>query len=394
MIDYHIEALVLYIGIFFCIFVLPFVLTVLNLFFLIRVPDKAWERSLWFASSAATIIIGYIDSFLYGCVYEISLKDWYEPVIRGSTHTPVSLEHLLTVCVFALIGGLGYLILLYRPIDKTPPLVFVLLISMIYFGVVISVLWAVQTSDIDSNLYSIPFFAIYSLNLCICAASLIRKKIKEYREMNDSGRRITNPKFAALDKLLSKSSMWPVYAFVLFWPLAGIVICILMMQGQSYDSIIKAWTETSDWVLSTKQSPPPVEPDGHYLCTVSAGGHKKLVKPIRQGERHGHRVIVNRQLCIANAFEQVIEEKTPHFHKAVRSFYDKYGFPVAKLIRTPLAADCVYIIMKPLEWLFVIVLYLTDVNPEKRIAVQYLPKNERESLLEYIDHAVIDRESV
>ncbi|MBQ8133660.1 MAG: hypothetical protein IJ192_04555, partial [Clostridia bacterium] len=175
MIDYHIEALVLYIGIFFCIFVLPFVLTVLNLFFLIRVPDKAWERSLWFASSAATIIIGYIDSYLYGCVYEISFKDWYEPVIRGSTHTPVSLEHLLTVCVFALIGGLGYLILLYRPIDKTPPLVFVLLISMIYFGVVISVLWAVQTSDIDSNLYSIPFFAIYSLNLCICAASLIRK---------------------------------------------------------------------------------------------------------------------------------------------------------------------------------------------------------------------------
>ncbi|WP_343073709.1 DUF6688 family protein [Clostridium sp. YIM B02555] len=31
--------------------------------------------------------------------------------------------------------------------------------------------------------------------------------------------------------------------------------------------------------------------------------------------------------------------------------------------------------MKPLEWLFLIVLYFCDVNPENRIAVQYLPKN-------------------
>ncbi|WP_341274143.1 DUF6688 family protein [Clostridium saccharoperbutylacetonicum] len=30
--------------------------------------------------------------------------------------------------------------------------------------------------------------------------------------------------------------------------------------------------------------------------------------------------------------------------------------------------------MKPLEWIFLIVLYFCDVNPENRIAVQYLPK--------------------
>ncbi|MFX3822726.1 DUF6688 family protein [Streptococcus suis] len=35
-------------------------------------------------------------------------------------------------------------------------------------------------------------------------------------------------------------------------------------------------------------------------------GHRKVVKPIRMGERHGHRVLVNRQLQIENAFEQIL----------------------------------------------------------------------------------------
>ena len=97
------------------------------------------------------------------------------------------------------------------------------------------------------------------------------------------------------------------------------------------------------------------------------------------GLRHGHKVIVNRQLCIANAFEQVLEERTPRFHRAVRNFYDTYGFPVAKLIRSRYAADLVYLLMKPLEWFFLAVLYLTDARPENRIALQYLPLPPKET---------------
>ena len=90
---------------------------------------------------------------------------------------------------------------------------------------------------------------------------------------------------------------------------------ILVLFGQAPDSVVRAWTETSDWNLSLKEAPQNIYYDEHYLCTVAAGGHKKIVKPIRAGVRHGHRVIVNRQLCIANAFEQVLEERTPHFHR-------------------------------------------------------------------------------
>ena len=103
-----------------------------------------------------------------------------------------------------------------------------------------------------------------------------------------------------------------------------------------------------------------------------------MVKPLRTGKRHGHEVLVNRQLCIANAFEQLLEERTPRFHKAVRGLYDKTGYPIAKHIRSPYLADAIYFLMKPLEWLFLLVLYLFDPKPENHIAVQYphkpLPK--------------------
>lgn len=92
------------------------------------------------------------------------------------------------------------------------------------------------------------------------------------------------------------------------------------------------------------------------------------------GERHGHRVVVNRQLCVANAFEQILEEKMPGVHRRVRYIYDTYGFPVAKMIRSPLAADVVYLLMKPMEWCFLAVIYACDTKPENRIALQYFPQ--------------------
>ena len=169
-----------------------------------------------------------------------------------------------------------------------------------------------------------------------------------------------------------KSSCWPALAFLMVWPVLGICIAVLVLFGQEPSAAVKAFTETSDWMLSQRISPPTVYSDGHYLCTVAAGGHEKLVKPKRMGVRHGHRIVVNRQLCVANAFEQVLEERTPRFHRFVRHVYDTYGYPVAKHIRTPLAADITYLVMKPLEWIFLLVLYLTDRKPEDRIAKQYL----------------------
>lgn len=100
-----------------------------------------------------------------------------------------------------------------------------------------------------------------------------------------------------------------------------------------------------------------------------------MVKPLRMGERHGHRIVVNRQLLVANAFEDLLSERLPNTHRRVRHFYDTYGYPIARHIKSRWTADLVYLLMKPLEYFFVTVLYLFDTKPEDRIAVQYLGRN-------------------
>ncbi len=367
----------------FAILACPFLLTAANIIFFIIPPKKHWSKGLWISTSIATIFFGTLDFWFYAGYYDISITDWYEPVFPFEVHTPVSTEHMLTILVFAFIGMVGYLIMLL-PVKKTPPLLFVIGISFMYFGVIVAIMWAIQTSTVEKDPMHIPFFAVFSLNMILLAANITRIKIEQYNQARKEGL-LLKSKFVGLEKLLEKGERMPLYAFLLFLPLLALAIGALMLCGQDYDSFIKAWTETSDWVLSTKQSPPPLEYEGHYLCTVAAGGHRSVVKPQRDGRRHGARITVNRQLCIANAFEQVLEERTPNIHRAVRSFYDKYGYPVSKYIRTKLSADIVYIIMKPLEWVFLIVLYLADTRPERRIAVQYLPEKDKKDLLDFID---------
>jgi len=96
------------------------------------------------------------------------------------------------------------------------------------------------------------------------------------------------------------------------------------------------------------------------------------------GVRHGHRIVVNRQLLVANDFEQVLEEKMPKTHRLIRDFYDCYGYPISRHIKKAWQADLIYFLMKPLEWFFLLVLYLVDRHPENRIALQYFIKSNQE----------------
>ena len=62
----------------------------------------------------------------------------------------------------------------------------------------------------------------------------------------------------------------------------------------------------------------------------------------------------------------------PRFGRSLRGAYDRFGLPVSRVIQTPLAADAVYLAMKPLEWAFYVTLLLLDPeDPEKRIGRMY-----------------------
>lgn len=354
--------------------VYPLVLTGIEFFLLLRSalrPKTPYARHRIF--DVVTILLG----ILYSCIY-LSLmnvlfdKDWTETLCNTQRHTPVYSQSVLTIWVIAVIGFLGYLIVSLLPLKDTPPLVLVLGMSAMYLGTVESIVWGFQVyvdwvSDLP--LLLLPF------NCILITARTILYKIREWEHLPRELHKISRvPFLRQCNRILDNAKLWPFIAFLLMWPLLGILIAILILFGQAPDSVIRAWTETSDWNLSRRVAPQNIYYDEHYLCTVAAGGHKKIVKPLRLGVRHGHQVIVNRQLCVANAFEQILEERTPGFHRVVRHFYDKYGFPVARLIRSKYMADFVYFLMKPLEWLFLAVLYLTDVHPEDRIAVQYMER--------------------
>ena len=320
-----------------------------------------------------TLLLGMLYSLLLFPFTDINFADWTVTLYNTQKHTPIWTEGVPTILILAAVGILGYLFLSFTQIAKTPPLITVLEIAAMYIGMVQCILWIIQIIRWDV-IYL--YLCLFPLNCILIGIKVIRLKVLEWqREQPEQMKCFKNRHIQWLNEKFRRSDIWPAAAFLLMWPLLGIIICILLLFGQQPDSAIRAWTETSDWNLSLHTAPQNIYYDEHYLCTVAAGGHRRVVKPIRMGVRHGHPVIVNRQLCVANAFEQILEERIPNLHRRIRNFYDRYGFPVARMIRSPYAADVVYFIMKPLEWMFLLVIYAADVKPENRIAVQYLPKN-------------------
>lgn len=339
---------------------LPFVLTAENVLLLTnkkRLTYKSIFMSLW---ELLSIAAGVYYTVTLAPLKNILFKDWYVQLYNNQKHSPVSSEHTLTLAVLFAVAVIGHICLRFIPQNKRPPLFSALCISSIYIGCALCVLWCVQITGASFFLFLFPInYIILSFRVIACEVLSADKTAEEQTKM------------PCISAFLHNKSSLPVLALLLLIPLLGIIAVILLLFGQEPDSAIKLWTETADWTMSQKIAPENLPRDGHYLCTVAAEGHKKLVKPLRTGKRHGHEITVNRQLCIANAFEQLLSERTPHLHRAIRNFYDKTGYPIAKHIKTPLAADIVYIIMKPLEWLFLLVLYLFDTKPENRIATQY-----------------------
>lgn len=358
--------------------VYPLLITVYELYqlFTLRKPGAKKVRMAYHLHVIALAVC--YDLLYLALIKNVDFAaDWQEQLYNAARHTPVFTGSYLTIWMIVLVAFAGLAALGLYPVKKLPPLVTVLSLSAMYLGVILSIVWTAQIFVYEDILDFL--LLLLPVNALAIMVQVMVTKIGEYEpDPNRSSKIDGIPLLGWYNRTLQNAKLWPVAAFLLMWPLLGILIACLLLFGQAPDSIIRAWTETSEFSLSQKISPQNLHYDEHYLCTAAAGGHRKVVKPQRMGVRHGHKVIVNRQLCVANAFEQVLEERTPKFHRAVRNIYDRYGFPVAKLIRSSYAADLVYILMKPLEWFFVFVLYLTDVHPEDRIAMQYTGKTLRE----------------
>ena len=351
-------------------FAMPAVMTIWNIISLTPKKDMIKHRR---RKDIATLLLGLLLTIIM--LGLMSSYHWDEPVMIGGDffsllHEPFSSDYALSLLLYAAVP-IACMIIAGQ--DKLlPPLAGAFCIGGI-------VLCAFYTSQLIGGIFErkfvvvyLAFLFIYVLNYFLMAVRIISGNVKRYLDNFSENDIHTNSALGVWAvNVLSKASGWVWFPVICLIPLTGLLICICILFGQGPWGIIKAFTETSDWTYSTMISPPPKEYMGHYLCTVAVNGHEKLVKPTRLGIRQGVKIGVNRQLCVANAFEQVIEERTPRFHRLVRYIYDNYGYPLSKHITTKLRADIIYIVMKPLEWIFLAVLYLSDICPESRIAVQY-----------------------
>lgn len=296
-------------------------------------------------------------------------------------------EHRLTIYVIIVLCAIAFLYSSYRR-KIASPVIEVIVNILILLGIVLNIFifFQLQTKDDSSALL---FAIVGNIPIILAGLMMLADNHKLYMKSIDSNERNYNGLPGIAMKVLSSAYLNKLpLLLILCVPLTITLIATLLLFGQKPDSVIRAFTDTYKHGFSQLDymCDGVVCPEGHYLCTVAARGHKLIVKPERLGTRHNKMIVCNRQLLIANAFEELLQEKVPFIHKPIRRHYDKIGSLVHKyyfIFNYKIVCDIVFLLMKPLEWLFVFVLYCFR-NPENKIAQQYLSKQERLALQKLI----------
>ncbi|MEK4628441.1 MAG: DUF6688 family protein [Solibacillus sp.] len=294
--------------------------------------------------------------------------------VKANGYASLSNEYIASIIILLILGMISFWIVSLNN-GGLSPIVYVICSTLMISNILFAVAYLTHTGfSHDGEEFSVFILQISLLSLFFLYIARLKDSLNHFLDsQNEKEIEYDNNFMLFLYKISNNyKNMTRIWGICLF-PILIIIQLILVLFGQRPDSVIRAFLETSSFNYSKIPAPKPqiVEGDGHYLCTVSAKGHKKLVKPIRAGIRGGLRIPVNRQLLIANAFENILEQYMPTFHKIIRNFYDRYGYPISRHINSKWSADVIYLLMKPLEWFFLVVLYTVDKNPENRIHIQY-----------------------
>lgn len=290
-------------------------------------------------------------------------------------------DHQLTIGLIIILCLTAYFYSSYRTKIATP-IIEIVINSLLFIGIVLNIFIAIHTKE--------TWLAIGgNMPIIILAILVLVKNQRIFAEYSQDLE--FNPKSKFENIAWKILNLQPILKFpiilILCLPILIILACILLLVGQKPDSIVRAFTDTykhgfSQWDYKCQN----VECGGHYLCSVAANGHTKIVKPQRRGIRNGHNIICNRQLLISNAFEDLIQDRLPFLHKLIRRQYNKVGNFIHRyydIFNNKFVSDFIYILMKPLEWFFLLTLYTFDRKPENRIAKQYISNTDRQQIDRY-----------
>lgn len=333
------------------------------------------HKLAWFNYKISPVIISVIaplGGFYMSANFNSHLK--YDDLM----YTPLNHDHMLTIFIFYAISLVSYW-MSYLGRNKMSPLINALTLLGMTEGFVLCLFLTIHFGPFIlfgffPALVTFPLLSPLLFALLLFVE--IRRQFHLYKEETlekEADIVYDSLVLSTADKVVKSSHLENPVFFLLLLPFMAIQQAILILFGQQPDSFIKAFAETCTFTFS--QFPPPPNPgDSHYLCTIASRGSKKLVKPMRKGWRGGKMIDVNRQLLISNAFEEWLEEYTPVFHYYLRRFYTRVARPLNEMVQSTRISNMVFIMMKPLEWFFLVWLYLVDEKPENRIHRQYLSK--------------------
>lgn len=287
---------------------------------------------------------------------------------ESATFSP---SHRFSIYTLIICCQLAYFISSYKK-EILSPIMEVLCNCMLILGLILNIVVSYHIEVILSFIGTLPIIILILFQL------LKNHRIFFATEMMNPNNDLTSFEKQAYKILKAdKFIKYPLLIFLCI-PVLIIIICFLMLFHQKPDALIKAFTETykhgfSEWDHHCEN----VLCGGHFLCSVAASGHGFIVKPIRYGVRNGGIIVCNRQLLIANAFEDWLYVKFPSLHKIIRNNYNRIGKAIHKyyfLFENKFICDVIYVLMKPAEFIFILILYTFDKRPENRISVQYTSK--------------------
>ena len=296
----------------------------------------------------------YFVTFLLFLLFSGEEHPYYEAIDPAGleSYEFVASKHRLIYMIFFVLYHISLLLLWFRK-SALPPLILALGLCVLYIGLFFNGILILQILGSQEGAGILACFPAFSLLLGL--GIIIRTLIDLPKSLSFS-----SSKHQWLNKInekLSTKSALFCSSVIAILPVFVLVTLIL--------------TETTTWGFSQHDHPPHLPHQGHYLCTVAACGSPQLVKPLRWGIRGKQRIIVNRQLQIANAFEELIADLSPTLLRFIRKNYDRYGYDLSKKIKTRWASNLTYILMKPLEWGFLLCLYTFCLRPEEKIRRQY-----------------------
>jgi hypothetical protein len=111
------------------------------------------------------------------------------------------------------------------------------------------------------------------------------------------------------------------------------------------------WLTSAYWSRLAYLQIPDSPSTDCFVVTAAARGHRQLVGPFAAIEHNGRSIQANKQLMVFWRFEDAWRGRYPLSHRLGRKFYNRFGPLLAARLRSPLAADALYLMLKPFQWI-------------------------------------------